>query len=79
MDVNAIDASNTPTPPNDCQAGVCDAMGNPGLVPLAASTPCHTYMGSTTGVCDGAGHCVGCVVDADCSAGHECIAEACLP
>lgn len=50
-----------------CEAGVC------GQDFVAAGDPC------ATGVCDGVGACVDCLVDLDCPQGQVCLAAQCAP
>ncbi|MCY0985853.1 hypothetical protein OV203_01840 [Nannocystis sp. ILAH1] len=50
-----------------CQAGVCDEVA------LLPGAPC------ATGVCDGDGTCVECVLPENCPMGQLCIAQQCVP
>ncbi|PCC66927.1 hypothetical protein SAMN02745121_00343 [Nannocystis exedens] len=50
-----------------CQAGVCDEVA------LLPGAPC------ATGVCDGEGTCVACLLPDDCPMGQLCVAQQCVP
>lgn len=52
---------------NACTEDICEA-GAPKNVPLAAGAACE----NNNKVCDGAGNCVECVVDSDCSSPDTC-------
>ncbi len=66
----AVDDTDTPEDNNPCTANSCNA-GLPSNPPLAADTPCPT------GFCDGQGHCVTCVSNADCGVDSICLTHAC--
>ena len=66
MDVNRVDDTDVPTTPSDCDDEVCKS-GVPSNPPAADHSPCSTFQGNQPGFCDGAGACVECADDADCS------------
>ncbi|RYZ27299.1 MAG: hypothetical protein EOP01_07875 [Propionibacteriaceae bacterium] len=67
------DDMDKPVASNACAGSVCTA-GVPSNPPAASGTPC-TQGGK---VCDGAGACVACVVNADCTGGQTCAANQCV-
>jgi hypothetical protein len=66
------DDTNVPAGGNPCAQALC-VFGAPESLPLPVGTACDA--GGT--VCDGAGHCVACILDAQCAAGGVCINNAC--
>lgn len=69
VDTNAPDDTDVPETMNDCIVSAC-MMGTTALTPKAPGAMCSTGGGQ---VCDGAGACVECNVDADCApTGDEC-------
>jgi hypothetical protein len=79
--VLVVDQDNVTTPANPCLAGTCNKAGTPGTEALRARIPCTSPPNGR--LCDGAGKCVECLLDADCPDGltcaawHECIAGPC--
>jgi hypothetical protein len=69
------DDTNTPAS-TQCATGTCQS-GVPAFVPLNAGTPCND--GGV--VCDGAGACVECVDDSQCSGTNQCdqVNHICVP
>jgi hypothetical protein len=58
---SVVDDADKPVDGNACTDDVC-TNGAPSNPPVAADTSC----GGNNQICDGAGHCVGCLVAADC-------------
>ncbi len=67
-------AKDCPAPEASCLVATC-VGGVCGEAPSAGGEPCSDQGGK---VCDGAGACVECVLDADCTSG-ACSANACVP
>jgi hypothetical protein len=65
------DNTDLPVDGNACTDDVC-TNGVPSNPPTAPDTSCGGSL-----VCDGAGHCVGCVVPADCGTNNECVTQQC--
>jgi hypothetical protein len=62
------DVADLPDPMDDCHVGTCSAAGAPGQDVKPSGSACAT----NGKVCDGAGVCVGCLVDADCTSPNVC-------
>jgi pectin methylesterase-like acyl-CoA thioesterase len=72
--VPMVDDNDVPVDGNVCTQDVC-TNGAPSNPPVAPETSC-----GGTNVCDGAGHCFGCLVDADCPGTiTECQRPVCRP
>ena len=67
------DDDNVPADGNPCTQALC-AFGVPENPPVPVGTACDAGGGS---VCDGAGHCVACILDTQCPTGGVCINNAC--
>ncbi len=62
--------------PGECVTGVCDpADGSCNPQNDGINTGCD--LGGSAGVCDGAGACVECNIDAQCGSGETCVNNAC--
>jgi hypothetical protein len=72
--VGAIEDLDLPVDGNACTDDVC-TDGNPSNPNLGAGDPCSQNGGN---VCDGAGMCIGCIVDGDCGTNQTCSASQCL-
>ena len=68
-----VDDLDVPVSADPCFDAVC-VGGSPSSSPSAAAAPCDQGGGK---VCDGLGHCVGCVANAQCPGG-ACVNNACL-
>jgi hypothetical protein len=76
--VNVDDGSDTKSDGNDCTDDVCNG-GMPAYNPTMMGAMCMSGGGK---MCDGAGHCVACLMDADCMGGvcdmtHNCVPATC--
>ena len=69
--MSVSDDTNVPASANPCIIAGC-AMGQPTQVPDSPETSCGAGL-----VCNGAGSCQGCVVDADCGTPTACATPAC--
>jgi hypothetical protein len=69
------DAADCPAGAAVCQAATC-VSSTCGTVQAPTGTACTSGGGT---VCSSLGLCVECNVDADCTTGQTCVANACVP